>query len=86
MEFGNSVRRSASGLPGETVTIAVQAWAGVVRVEVTDRSGPGVPQLRRPDGEEEAGRGLVLVEGLAAGWGWLRRGGRMVIWFELRHS
>jgi len=66
MEFGNSVRHSASGLPGEMVTIAVQAWAGVVRVKVTDCSGPGVPQLRRPDGEVEAGRGLVLVERLAA--------------------
>ena len=40
--FGNSVRRSGSGAPGETVTVAVRAWDGVVRVEVTDRSGPGV--------------------------------------------
>lgn len=37
--FGNSVRHSGSGAPGETV--AVRAGKGVVWVEVTDRSGPG---------------------------------------------
>ena len=42
--FGNSVRHSSSGLPGETVTVTVTARAGAVRVEVTDRSGPGVPR------------------------------------------
>ena len=39
--FGNSVRHSASGLPGQTVTVAVTAARGVIRVEVTDRDGPG---------------------------------------------
>lgn len=39
--FGNSVRHSGSGAPGETVTVAVRAGDGVVRVEVTDRAGPG---------------------------------------------
>lgn len=31
------------------------------------------------------GRGLELVAGLAARWGW-RRGSRTVTWFELRHG
>ena len=44
--FGNSIRHSGSGGPGETVTVAVKTGNGVVRVEVTDRSGPGVPELR----------------------------------------
>ena len=39
--FGNSIRHSGSTGPGETVTIAVKTGNGVVRVEVTDRSGPG---------------------------------------------
>ncbi len=47
--FGNSLRHSQSGAPGETVTIAVKAVDGVVRVEVTDRSGPGVPELKSAD-------------------------------------
>ena len=72
--FGNSVRHSGSGAPGETVTVAVTAGDGVVRVEVTDRSGPGVPELRPADGDAEGGRGLGLVAGagravgLAAAW------------------
>jgi hypothetical protein len=35
--FGNSVRHSGSGAPGETV--AVRARDGIVRVEITDRAG-----------------------------------------------
>ena len=84
--FGNSVRHSGSGAPGETVTVAVTAGGGVVRVEVADRSGLGVPDLRPAGGEAEGGWGLGLVALLAARWGWRRRGGRTVTWFELRHG
>jgi anti-sigma regulatory factor (Ser/Thr protein kinase) len=84
--FVNSVRHSSSGLPGETVTVTVAACTGVVRVEITDRSGPGQPELRSAGGDEEDGRGLGLVARLAARWGWRRRGGRTVTWFELRHG
>jgi anti-sigma regulatory factor (Ser/Thr protein kinase) len=84
--FGNSVRYSGSGAHGETVTVAVIAGDSVVRVEVTDRAGPGTPQLRPAGGDAEGGRGLQLVAGLATRWGSRRRGGRMVTWFELRHG
>ena len=56
--FGNSVRHSGSGAKGETVTVAVRAADGVVRVEVTDRGGRGMPQLRPCGSEAESGRGL----------------------------
>ena len=81
---GNSIRHSGSGAPGETVTVAVIAGDSIVRVEVTDRAGPGTPDLRPADHDAEVGRGLQLVAGLAARWGWRRRGGRTVTWFELR--
>jgi anti-sigma regulatory factor (Ser/Thr protein kinase) len=89
--FGNSVRHSGSGAPGGTVTVtvtvavrvAVRAGNGVVRVEVSDRSGPGVPELDRAGRDAEDGRGLELVAVLAARWGWRRRRGRTVTWFEL---
>jgi anti-sigma regulatory factor (Ser/Thr protein kinase) len=81
--FSNSVRHSGSGAPGETVTVAVRAGEGVVRVEVTDRAGPGTPELRPAGRDAEGGRGLQFVAGLATRWGWRRRGGRMVTWFEL---
>ncbi|MGA2829893.1 MAG: ATP-binding protein [Streptosporangiaceae bacterium] len=82
--FGNSVRYSRSGEPGETVTVAVTAGGGIVRVEVTDRGGPGAPELRPAGGDAEDGRGLGLVAVLAARWGWRRCGRRTVTWFELR--
>jgi anti-sigma regulatory factor (Ser/Thr protein kinase) len=84
--FGNSVRHSGSGAPGETVTVAVSAGDGMVRVEVSDRGGSGVPVLGPAGRDAEGGRGLQLVAGLAARWGWRRRGGRMVTWFELRYG
>jgi hypothetical protein len=62
------------------------AGDGFVRVEVADRAGPGTPELRPAGRDAERGRGLQLVVALAARWGWRRRGGRTVTWFELSHS
>jgi anti-sigma regulatory factor (Ser/Thr protein kinase) len=84
--FTNSLRHSGSGLPGETVTVTVTVGVGAVRVEVADRSGPGVPELRPASADAEGGRGLGIVEKLAERWGWRRRGGRTVTWFVLRHG
>lgn len=82
--FGNSVRHSNSALPGQTVTVTVTACARAIRVEVIDRSGPGVPRLCLAAGDAEAGRGLALVARLATRWGWQRWGGRTVTWFVVR--
>jgi hypothetical protein len=45
-----------------------------------------VPELRPASADAEDGRGLGLVEGLAARWGWRRRGARTVTWFEIQHG
>jgi anti-sigma regulatory factor (Ser/Thr protein kinase) len=82
--FSNSLRHSGSGAPGETVTVAVKTVNDVVRVEVTDRSGPGVPEPRPAGSDAEDGRGLHLVARLAVRWGWLRYGGQTVTWFEIQ--
>jgi anti-sigma regulatory factor (Ser/Thr protein kinase) len=84
--FGNSVRHSGSGAPGETVTVAVRMGNGVIQVEVTDLSGPGVPEPRAAGSEAEGGRGLHLVARLATRWGWQRRRGRTVTWVELSYN
>jgi anti-sigma regulatory factor (Ser/Thr protein kinase) len=84
--FGNSVRHSRSGDPGETITVAVKVTGSAVRVEVTGRSGPGVPELTSAGGYEEGGRGIHLVADLATRWGWRRRGGRTVTRFELPYG
>ena len=84
--FGNSVRYGRSGDDSGTITVTVRAGDGVVRVEVAGRAGPGTPELRPASRDAEGGRGLQLVAGLAARWGWRRRrGGLMVTWFELSH-
>jgi serine/threonine-protein kinase RsbW len=81
--FGNSIRHSGSGVPGETITVAVKVEDDVVRVEVTDRGGPGIPELSPVGRDAEGGRGLQLVADHAARWGWRRCRGRTVTWFEL---
>jgi len=55
--FGNSVRHSGSGAPGETVTVAVRAGDGMVRVEVTDRAGRGRRYCVPPAVMRKAGAG-----------------------------
>jgi hypothetical protein len=71
----NSVQHSGSG---ETVTIAVRAGDGLARVEATDRSGPEYRSFVLPRVTRKMAGGLALVAGLAARWGWRRRGGRTV--------
>jgi anti-sigma regulatory factor (Ser/Thr protein kinase) len=83
--FSNSVRHSRSGSPGGTVTVTVLAGEGLVRVEVSDQGGPGVPEIRQANRDAEDGRGLELVAALATRWGWKRHGGQTMSWFELRY-
>jgi hypothetical protein len=56
-----SCSATASGTAArEGETIEVRAAGGVVRVDVTDRGGRGVPQLRPP----------VMRRKVSGGWGW----------------
>jgi len=80
----NSVRHSDSSLPGQTITVTVTAGADGLLVEVTDRSGPGLPVLQQGDSQAEDGRGLQLVNALAGRWGCWQHGCRTTTWFELR--
>jgi anti-sigma regulatory factor (Ser/Thr protein kinase) len=65
----NSVLHSRSGQPGGTITIAIDTAARHdVRIEVRDAGSPGAPVVRaRRDGEH--GRGLQIIDAIAAGWG-----------------
>jgi anti-sigma regulatory factor (Ser/Thr protein kinase) len=82
----NSIRHSASGLPGRTVTVTVLSDGEVTRVYVTDRSSATVPALQPGvSGAEGGGRGLYLVDSLAARWGFEQDGDHTTTWFELRH-
>jgi anti-sigma regulatory factor (Ser/Thr protein kinase) len=74
----NAVRHA-----GSTLTVAVAIGRAAVRVEVRDRS-PRLPALRESTGgDDEWGRGLVLVDALASRWGAERLPSGKRVWFEL---
>jgi anti-sigma regulatory factor (Ser/Thr protein kinase) len=54
-----------------------------LRVEVHDARGGEPPRLRREAPESANGRGMMLVDALAARWGWSEFGGDKQVWFEL---
>jgi serine/threonine-protein kinase RsbW len=84
----NAVRHSASG-DGGAFEVAVSVSGHLVRVEVGDQGGASVPRLAGEDGLVDAltgGRGLRIVDALAARWG---HGGDelgRVVWFEVAAS
>jgi serine/threonine-protein kinase RsbW len=82
----NSLRHSRSGRPGGTVTILVAIRPGEILIGVTDDGGTGEPVRREGenDGGAEDGRGLHLVDQLAARWGHYRQGHQLTTWFTLR--
>jgi anti-sigma regulatory factor (Ser/Thr protein kinase) len=55
-----------------------------LRVEVTD-SSPALPELTRPEPDQIGGRGLQIVQLLAARWGASSSSRRLgkTVWFEL---
>ena len=52
-------------------------------VEVWDQA-PGIPVLREAAGDEESGRGLILVNAISEKWGWNPAEGQpgKVVWAE----
>ncbi|MEU5882370.1 ATP-binding protein [Spirillospora sp. NPDC047279] len=65
-------------------TIDHERRAGTVHITVWDDAS-GAPELREPDYVSQSGRGLHIVNGLSAEWGWERAeglGGKYV-WAKL---
>ncbi|MFI2185437.1 ATP-binding protein [Streptomyces sioyaensis] len=76
----NAVQAQASTAPEVGVRFA---WAdGRLRLEVRDASDE-LPVLNDAEEDEECGRGLVLVDALASGWGVDRDGTGKTVWAEL---
>jgi DNA-binding response OmpR family regulator len=73
----NAIRHSAS-----EVEVAVHLLPGGLRVEVHD-SGDGRPTVVDADPDAERGRGLALVDALAAAWGVDAHDDGKDVWFEL---
>jgi serine/threonine-protein kinase RsbW len=77
----NSVLHSSSREPGgHFVVRALVSAAGRIRAEVEDRGGPWSCDIG-PD--EEHGRGLLIVGGLATRWGITGSDAGRIAWLEL---
>ncbi|WP_051864754.1 ATP-binding protein [Streptosporangium roseum] len=79
----NAVVHSDSGrAPGGSVMVCLGFGGGLVHVEVIDDgSATSVPFVRAAD--SDGGRGLLLVDLIATGWGACRDATGNVVWFHL---
>ena len=92
-QAADDLRANASLLTSEVVTNAVLHASGPVTVEVhqkgsayriavSDRSTT-LPTEKGYRADDATGRGLQLLDCLAAAWGWERTGTGKVVWFDL---
>jgi DNA-binding NarL/FixJ family response regulator len=72
----NAIKHASS-----TARVAAELSGRRIRVSVTD-DGPGLPVRRTARLDDEGGRGLGLVETLAADWGIDVGDGETTVWFE----
>jgi len=79
---GNALRH-ASALPGGTIDVRWELVGAGLTVSVTDGGAPTSPGVRRAEAFRTDGRGLWIVETLAAEWGLLRREGATTVWATL---
>lgn len=78
--FGNAVMH---GAVGGRVLVGYCLWREGARLVVCDGGGPGRPRLVRGGELAEGGRGLRVVDSLAARWGSFRVAGAQVVWCDL---
>ncbi|GAA2995203.1 ATP-binding protein [Streptomyces fulvorobeus] len=77
----NVVRHLGDGVP---VTVRLFGTdEGRTRLEVTDPDPRALPLLCRAAEDDEAGRGLALLDGLALRWGVEQGAGTKTVWCEL---
>jgi hypothetical protein len=67
---------------GSPMMVRVGRDASMVRVEVDDDSAEP-PVLGHPKSSSDHGRGLMLVDALASGWGTCSNDKGKTVWFEL---
>jgi anti-sigma regulatory factor (Ser/Thr protein kinase) len=71
---------------GTEVDLRIEADGQVLRVEVADRGRGRINVPQSVSTEQESGRGLFLVDLLAAAWGTRHHAGGKIVWFELGGS
>lgn len=81
--FANAVTH---GPAGGRVLVGYCLWNHGARLVVADGGGAGVPRVRSGGRLEEGGRGLHLVDALAASWGTFVLPGARVVWCDLNRA
>ncbi|MGP8299712.1 ATP-binding protein [Streptomyces inhibens] len=76
---------NAQAAAAEEVGVRITLSASCLRLEVRDTSDE-LPVMNQAEEDEECGRGLVLVDALASGWGVDQDGIGKVVWAELAVS
>lgn len=76
----NAVQHAAGGAG---VTVAVMCRGLVVHVDVIDDGRTGLPHWCEAGGQDEGGRGFLLVNEISQRWGFLRERASTCVWFEL---
>jgi anti-sigma regulatory factor (Ser/Thr protein kinase) len=66
---------------GSAFEVRVRTADSTVRVEIVNDEPELLASLREPD--ERGGRGLAIIESLAARWGTESDRGHKIVWFEL---
>jgi anti-sigma regulatory factor (Ser/Thr protein kinase) len=66
----------------EPIVLTLERGVRRLRVAVSD-GGPSGPETRRPDANEESGRGLTIVAAVAHRWGVEAAPTGKLAWFEL---
>ena len=79
----NAVLHAATNSSTEDLQLRLRRIPDGIRIEVVD--GSPAPPIRRP-ASVGGGRGLLIVETIAARWGTLPHPGGKVVWFELGHD
>jgi anti-sigma regulatory factor (Ser/Thr protein kinase) len=77
--FGNAVRH---GPAGGRVLVGYCLWREGARLVVCDAGGPGTPRLVQCGEFAEGGRGLHVVDSLAARWGSFRLADAQAVWCD----
>ncbi|MFD3558694.1 ATP-binding protein [Streptomyces sp. NPDC058686] len=79
--LGNVIRHVGEGTP---VRVRVgRVVGGAIRVEVTDPDPRVLPVLLHATGEDESGRGLMLLDAVARRWGVEQSAASKTVWCEV---
>ncbi|MQS37055.1 ATP-binding protein [Streptomyces katsurahamanus] len=82
----NAVKHTLSGKDGGWFLVTLYFGDGLLRIQVEDQGGNGVPTIRAASCQEEGGRGLLLVAACSKGWGTSAGAHGNLVWADFAWS